>query len=130
MPPDVIVERITTLTPDQMKQIIALFPDDDLKRKRMSNLSKAKYVLIAKINEAIAGVLFIRDILFIPNATWIVGQSFQRQGIAFKLLRQAQRDFLYITAISRNVPSINLAKKAGLIVFPFGVGFWIRRRAH
>jgi RimJ/RimL family protein N-acetyltransferase len=120
------IERVDVLTPALAEQITGIFPEDNLKQRRSSNLKRAKYVLVARVNNDVTGVLFVRNIFLIPNATWVVRKEYQRQGLALRLLRRAQEDLRYITAISRNLASANLARKANFVVFPLGVCIWIR----
>lgn len=123
---EIIIKKLDSLSQQQAQAIIAIFPDDHLKAKRTANLSRARYVLAAKIGADIAGVFFIRNLFFIPNATWIVGQPYRRRGIALRLIQRAQADYRLITAIARNPASASLARKAGFLVFPLGIGIWMR----
>ena len=127
---ELVIERLDSLSEQQAQAIIAIFPDDSLKTKRIANLSKAGYVLVAKHNEVVAGVFFVRTIFQIPNATWIVWQAYRRRGIALRLIKRAQDDFRLITAIARNSASASLARKGGFLVFPLGIGIWMRGMGH
>ncbi len=117
-------ERIDRLTPSLFDSIKGTFPEDDLREKRAANLQKAIYILVAKNGPAVIGVLFIRRLLGLPNATWIVKEDYQRQGIGCTLLQEVQKDRRFITARCRNQASRKLAGKSGFIIFPLGIAFW------
>jgi len=122
---DIRIEKFEKVSEDQGALISRIFPDDSLKARRSSNLLKARYVVVLKVEDEIAGVLFVRNILTIPNATWIVGKNFQGLGLGSKLIEASQQDLFFITAITRNEISARLAKKAGFTYLPPAIWLWI-----
>jgi RimJ/RimL family protein N-acetyltransferase len=119
------IEKFEKVSQDQGAWISRIFPDDNLKERRASNLLKARYVVVLKVEDEIAGVLFVRNILMIPNATWIVGEKFQGMGFGSKLIEASQKDLLFITAITRNEISARLARKAGFTHLPPAIWVWM-----
>ena len=122
---DIRIEKFEKVSEDQGALISTIFPDDSLKARRSSNLLKARYVAVLKVQDKLAGVLFVRNILTIPNATWIVGKNFQGLGLGSKLIEASQQDLFFITAITRNEISARLAKKAGFTYLPPAIWLWI-----
>jgi hypothetical protein len=129
MDPALTMERVERPSGDVRASIAAIFPDDALKAKRERNLGLASYVVVAREGSAVAGTVFVRAIAGIPNMTWIVSSAFQRRGIATGLVKRAQQDFRFLTAICRNDASKGVARKAGFLVLPMGFAFWKGKKA-
>lgn len=119
-------EKIFHVTSSLVDKIAEMIPDDDIKEKRICNLRKSVYVLVAKKEQAIVGVFYMRKIFGIPNATWIVKENYRRQGIASRLLQAAQKERFFITARCRTTISLKLARKSGFVILPLGLSFWMK----
>ena len=123
---DIVIEQMASASAVQNCFITSIFPEDSLREKRIANLATANYVVVAKISNRVVGILFVRKIFFIPNTTWVVDRRYWRQGIAYRLVIYAQSNLHFLTAISRNSASKNLARKAGFFHLPMGIGVWFR----
>jgi RimJ/RimL family protein N-acetyltransferase len=99
-----------------------VIPDDQLKAKRLRNLTIAIQVIVALNDGVPVGLVYVRKIGGIPNVTWLVAESARRRGLALRLLARLQQDRTFLTAICRNEASVALARRAGFSMFgPLGV---------
>ena len=109
--------------------VLSIIPTDSLREKRVNNLKKSNFIIIAKQEEVVVGVLFARRLFGVLNATWIVGDMARRKGIGRNMLRLLQEKVNCITAICRNLPSLYLAKNCNF--FTIGIfAIWIKHLSY
>jgi hypothetical protein len=98
-------------------------------KRRVFNLKKSNFIIIAKKEDVVVGLLFARRVFGVLNATWIVGDAARRQGIGNNMLRLLEQNVNCITAICRNLPSLYLARNCNF----FTVGrfaIWMKCFSH
>lgn len=121
--------RGAQMDPATLVRVTNIIPNDELKRKRLANLSVASHVVLASdLDGRLLGVAYVRTILGIPNVTWIVVEAAQRRGIASRLVAEVQKHFTRLTAICRNEPSVRLARKSGFRMILGRFAIWTAPR--
>ncbi len=110
---------------DCSELVLSIIPNDALWERRAINLKKSSFIIIAKKENMVVGLLFARRIFGLLNATWIVGDAARRQGIGDNMLKLLEQNVNCITAICRNLPSLYLAKNCNF--FTIGrFAIWIK----
>ena len=114
---------------DCSESALSIIPNDALWKRRVFNLKKSNFIIIAKKEDVVVGLLFARRVFGVLNATWIVGDAARRQGIGNNMLRLLEQNVNCITAICRNLPSLYLARNCNF----FTVGrfaIWMKCFSH
>jgi len=105
--------------------------DFDFQRKRISNLRTAHTTLYALNDKGhLIGIIYVvKKFKIVNNVTWLVSPKYRNQGIASKLIAEAQGQFRLLTAFTRNDASYRLAKKMHFFVFFKKFCIWLNFKA-
>lgn len=124
--PGIVLHSIRgPLSAADVARLSVVVPTDDLRGKRLRNLSIAKQAVVATEGGDPVGLVYVRTIAGIANVTWLVAARARRQGLAVRMLERLQQDWSMLTAICRNDASAGVAKRAGFITAgPLAV--WVR----
>ena len=111
-----------------MKKIIDIFPKDNLFKIRIKRLKKANKIFIEKKNNDIIGIVYINHyFVFLANITWITKKGYRNKGIATKLIKKAQQEYVILTAKTHNLISTHLAHKMGFRPIYKNYMIWIKK---
>ena len=109
----------------QQKKLTKLIPRDGLCLRRQKNLAKAFQLVVAYRKKNPVGLVFVRKVFGIPNATWLVAQNARGKGLTTRMLIRLKRDSWLVTAWCRTGASRAVARRAGFaLVGP--VALWLR----
>jgi RimJ/RimL family protein N-acetyltransferase len=103
----------------------------DLQNKRIDNFKKADSSIYALNDKGdLVGIIYVvKKFKLVNNVTWLVSPKYRNQGIASKLIAEAQGQFRLLTAFARNDASYRLAKKMHFFVFFKKFCIWLNFKA-